>query len=105
MTSSTPPTHASELPSPGRQLRDRRGAPRPPAGAMLAVEPDLPLRGALTRHWPEYLIEALFLMGFVFGAGIVTTFFETPGSVLRMPPCPTRSRGACSSPSHAAWWS
>ena len=70
------------MPSPARQLHDRRTKPRHDAG-VYSREAYLPLRGALTRHWPEYLIEALFLMGFVFGAGVVTTFFETPGSVLR----------------------
>ena len=80
LSSFTPPTQATELPSPGRRLRDRRGAPRPPAGTLLAIEPDLPWGAALRRHWPEYAIEAGFLALFLLAAGIVTAWFESPAS-------------------------
>ena len=72
--------------SPARQLHDRRAKPRPGAGAgavMYSREAYLPLRGALARHWPEYVIEALFLMVFVVAAGIVAALLESPGGVLR----------------------
>ena len=70
------------MPSPARQLHDRRAQPRREAG-LYSREAYLPLRGALSRHWPEYLIEALFLMVFVVLAGVVATLLETPGGVLR----------------------
>jgi aquaporin Z len=70
------------MPSPARQLHDRRTKPRLEVG-MYSREAYLPLSGALARHWPEYLIEALFLMAFVVLAGIVAALLETPGGVLR----------------------
>lgn len=70
------------MPSPARQLHDRRTKPRLEAG-IYSREAYLPLRGAIGRHWPEYLIEALFLMVFVVMAGVVTTLLESRGGVLR----------------------
>ncbi len=70
------------MPSPARQLHDRRTKPRLEAG-IYSREAFLPLGGALARHWPEYLIEALFLMSFVVLAGVVAALLETPGGVLR----------------------
>jgi aquaporin Z len=39
-------------------------------------------RGALTEHWPEYLIEAWALGTFMVSAGLFTLWFEYPASPL-----------------------
>jgi aquaporin Z len=41
------------------------------------------LRDALRRHWPEYLIEALGLGGFMLSACLVVTLIEHPASPVR----------------------
>ncbi|MET0383166.1 MAG: aquaporin [Burkholderiaceae bacterium] len=43
----------------------------------------MPWRTALRRHWPEYLIEAGFLLIFVTVAGMVATLLESASSPLR----------------------
>ncbi len=40
------------------------------------------MRGALARHWPEYLMEAGGLAYFVISASLLTTLLEYPGSPL-----------------------
>jgi len=48
--------------------------PRPEPGAPLTSEADLPLAGALRRHWPEYAIEAGFLAAFLLCAGVASAW-------------------------------
>jgi aquaporin Z len=51
--------------------------PRPDPGAPLTSEADLPLAGALRRHWPEYAIEAGFLAAFVLCAGVASAWAQS----------------------------
>ena len=64
------------MPSPGRLFKDRRALPRPEPGAALTSEADLPLAETLRRHWPEYAIEAGFLMLFLLCAGVVSAWAQ-----------------------------
>ena len=73
-----PPSPSDGLPSPGRLFRDRRALPRPEPGAALSAEAELPLAATLRRHWPEYAIEAGFLVTFLLFAGIVSAWLLEP---------------------------
>ena len=75
---SIPPTPSADLPSPGRQFKDRRALPRPEPGLALSNEADLPWAETLRRHWPEYTVEAGFLALFVLLAGIVSAWLPNP---------------------------
>ena len=77
-----PPHPTAGLSSPGRLLRDRRAAPRPEPGTVLATEADLPLAETLRRHWPEYGVEALFLAVFLLLAGLVSAGVQGPAGGL-----------------------
>jgi len=46
--------------------------------------PTLTLRQSLSRHWPEYLIEADPLGLFLASAGLFTVLFEYPASPLHV---------------------
>ena len=48
---------------------------------------------ALSRHWPEYLMEAAGLGIFMISASVFTVIFEYPGSPIRHA-CQTSSGGA-----------
>jgi aquaporin Z len=52
---------------------DRRS---PTFASTRSIRPTLTLRQALTRHWPEYLIEAGALGLFMVSAGLFTVLFE-----------------------------
>ena len=52
------------------------------------------MRRALTRHWPEYLMEAVGLGLFMVSACVVTLLVEHPASPLRAAlPAPLLRRG------------
>ncbi len=88
-----PPHPTAGLSSPGRLLRDRRAAPRPEPGTVLATEADLPLAETLRRHWPEYGVEALFLAAFLLLAGALAAWARaSAGGVMSGSPDPSARR-------------
>lgn len=48
----------------------------------MAAKPATAIPQALKDHWPEYLMEAWGLGTFMVSAGLITTWFEYPGSAL-----------------------
>ncbi len=52
--------------------------PRPEPGLAFSTEADLPWFTTLRRHWPEYLVEAGFLVVFLLVAGAVSAWLLSP---------------------------
>ena len=52
--------------------------PRPEPGLAFSTEADLPWFATLRRHWPEYLVEAGFLVVFLLVAGAVSAWLLNP---------------------------
>jgi aquaporin Z len=55
----------------------------PQAANQVAVPPQLGAMGSLKAHWPEYLMEAALLGGFMISACVFGSAYEFPGSPIR----------------------